>query len=97
MSQINYHIEIVKAKFQQNIVIEETECQSMNPEGFLFKETFENNYCYLRLRPNGIIELSLFKSDYSQFEKIESDYLQLAIDFKIHDIEQTRSIITALF
>ena len=97
MLPLDPHVDVVNTQFPKYVVIEETENQSMNSEGVLFKEKFQNNYCYLRLRESGLIELTLFKSDHSQFEKIESDYLFSGIDFRIKEIEQTKAIINALF
>ena len=97
MLPLDPHVEIVNTQFPKYVVIEETEHQEMNPEGVLFKETFQNNYCYLRLRESGLVELTLFKSDHSQFDQIASDYLFSGIDFRIKEIEQTKAIINALF
>ena len=91
------HAEIINSKFPKYIPIEETECQAFNEKGVLFKEPHQNNYCFLRLRPDGFFELSLFKSDQSKFEKIEGDYLYNAITFKIKNELQTKTIIDALF
>ena len=96
MLPLDPHIEIVNLKFPKHISIDETDCQALKQEGILFREKYQNNYCYLRLKENRDIELSLFKSDHSEFEKIEDDYLYSAISFKIKDIKQTEIIIHSL-
>lgn len=96
MLPLDPHIEIVNLKFSQYIQIEETEAQIFDLSGVLFRAKFQNNYCYLKLRNDNKIELSFFKSDWKQFDKIEADYLETAIIFKIIDVKQTEIIIFSL-
>lgn len=96
MLPLTPHIEVVNLKFPQYIPIEETELQVFDLSGVLFRAKFQNNYCYLKLKNDKKIELSFFKSDWKQFDKIEQDYLETAIRFNIIDINQTEIIIYSL-
>lgn len=96
MLPLDPHIEIVNQKFPQYIPIEETKAQVFNQAAVLFKEKFQNNYCYLELKEGETIELTLFKSDYKHFDKIEDDFLQNGVSFKIINIKQTEIIIYSL-
>ena len=96
MLPLDPHIEIVNLKFPKYVPIEETDSKVFNQSAVLFREKFQNNYCYLELKKDGTIELSLFKSDYKHFYKIEDDYLKNAVLFKIKDVNQTEIIIHSL-
>jgi hypothetical protein len=96
MLPLDPHIEVVNLKFPQYIPIEETEVQVLKLSAILFKEKFYNNYCYLELKNDGQVELSLFKSDNKNFDKIEDDFLENKVTFKIENVKETEIIIYSL-
>lgn len=84
MKPLDKYIEIANKKFPKYIPIEETDCQSFKLDSVLFREKFQNNYCYLELKgTTGKVIVSFFKCDSSVFDEIESSYLYTAISFEI--------------
>ncbi|MCF6365256.1 MAG: hypothetical protein L3J35_03545 [Bacteroidales bacterium] len=73
----------IQSKFPIKREIENTNSNTFF-RGELFKKEYYNDYCYVKLR-KGYCELSFFQSDNRQFEKIEDDYLDFAINFKIKE------------
>lgn len=96
MKPLDPYIEIIEIKFPKYIPVEETSCQAFKLDAILFREQFQNNYCYLELKSNGKIKLSFFHSDYSKFNDIEFDYLQNAVSFEVENLTCAAIIVGSL-
>lgn len=93
------HLEIIMKRFPKLITIDETECNSMqdcNHDRLLFKKEYYNEYCLVEI-PKGVDDLSLtiFKSDWKDFERIESDFI-VGFSFAPKDKSETFVIMNTL-
>ena len=72
-------IEIIRKRFPVLIDIQETECNSMknNHDRLLLKKEYYNEYCLVEIN-KGTQQLgfTIFKSDWKDFSKIESDFME---------------------
>jgi len=73
----------IKSQFPINREIDNTESNTFFG-GELFKNEYYNDYCFVKLN-KGFCEISFFKSDNREIEKIEDDYLDFAVSFKIKE------------
>ncbi len=73
------HIEIIRKKFPKSITIEKTECNSLlngNTDRLLLKKEHYNEYCLAEIpKGTGDFSFTIFKSDWKNFERIESDFM----------------------
>lgn len=92
------HVEIIREKFPNEVTIEETELDIMNiygnSERLLLKKGYYNEYCFVKMKSEKIF-FTIFKSDWNNFEKIESDFLE-GFDFAPKDTADTSVIIQSL-
>lgn len=96
MKPLDPHVEIIVRKFPKYIPIEETYAHVFKIDAVLFRESHRNNYCYLELISSGYVHLSLFKSNWNNYEMLEEDYLKTAVSFKIGNVSTTEAIIYSL-
>ena len=91
------HIEIVSKRFPKYIPIQETKCKAMKEDAVLFKKEYYNEYCYLeKKKGSDCVLITLFKSDWKDFEKIEDDFLE-GFSFTVTDKSETSVIMNTLF
>lgn len=68
----------------------------MKGDAVLFKKQFYNEYCYLEIdKGSGGVSFTLFKCDWSAFEKIEDEFLN-GFSFAVKDKSETFTIINTL-
>ena len=90
------HIEIVSKRFPKYVHTQETKCSAMEEDVVLFKKEYYNEYCYLEYtKGSDYISITLFKSDWENFEKIESDFLE-GFSFAVKDKSETTVIMNTL-
>ncbi|HEY5390729.1 MAG TPA: hypothetical protein VIJ57_01345 [Hanamia sp.] len=90
------HIEIVSTRFPKYVPIQETKCNAMKEDAVLFKKEYYNEYCYLEYnKGTGRVSITLFKSDWKDFEKIEGDFLE-GFSFAVKDKSETSVIMNTL-
>jgi len=93
------HLEIVRTKFPVSVDIQETECNSMtngNHDRMLLKKEYYNEYCLVEIQKGTEqFHLTIFKSDWKDFERIESDFMY-GFSFVPKDSTETFVIINAL-
>ena len=74
-----FSLEMIKKRFPVFVDIQETECNSMmnNHDRLLFKKEYYNEYCLVEIH-KGTQQLgfTIFKSDWKDFDKIESDFME---------------------
>ena len=71
---------VLKNKFKIEREIEQTGNDVFR--GDLYKNEYYNDYCFIKLRMK-FCEISFFKCDSRKFEKIEDEFLENSITFKI--------------
>ena len=68
----------------------------MKEDAVLFKKEYYNEYCYLEYnKGTNRVSITLFKSDWKDFEKIEDDFME-GFSFAVKDKSETSVIINAL-
>ena len=94
---LHEHMLLVQKKFSKYVSIQETKCNAMKRgAGMLLKKQFYNEYCYLEYdQGSGGISLTFFKCDWSDFEKIETEFME-GFSFAVRDRIETGTIINAL-
>ena len=93
---LDEHVEIVSKRFPKYISIQETKCNAMKEHGVLFKKAYYNEYCYLEYdKRSHCVLITLFKSDWKDFEKTEDDFLK-GFSFAVTDKSETFVIINTL-
>lgn len=82
---LDFYFETIRKKFPKTITLEETEDNVFKREkSFLFKKQWYNDYLFLEYhKGTDDYTISLFKSDWIAFERIELDFLNEAITFTI--------------
>ena len=94
---LDEHIEIVSKRFPKYVPIQETKCNAMKEHAVLFKKEYYNEYCYLeKKKGSDCVLITLFKSDWKDFEKIEDDFLE-GFSFTVTDKSETSVIMSTLF
>jgi len=94
---LDKHIEIVVKKFPKYVPIEETENNCFPMSGILFKKEYYNEYAFLEVdRGSGTVSLTLFQSDWKQFEKIANDFVDGHVTFAVSTEGDTKTIINCL-
>lgn len=94
-----FSLEIIRKRFPVSIDIQETECNLMlngNSDRLLLKKEFYNEYCFVEIQKgtNGL-GFTIFKSDWKDFEKIESDF-QEGFSFAVKDKSEVFTIMNTL-
>jgi len=94
-----FSLEIIRKRFPVSIDIQETECNLMlngNSDRLLLKKEFYNEYCFVEIQKgtNGL-GFTIFKSDWKDFEKIESDF-QEGFSFAVKDKSEVFAIMNTL-
>ena len=93
---LDEHIEIISTRFPKYIPIQETTCNAMKGDAMLFKKEYYNEYCYLEYnKGSDSVSITLFKSDWKDFEKIENDFLE-GFSFVVKDKSETSVIMNTL-
>jgi len=72
-----FSLEIIRKRFPVSVEIKETECDTMksNHDRLLFKKEHYNYYCLVEVQlGTQDLGITLFKSDWKDFEKIEYDF-----------------------
>jgi|GEM_PF-2283843 len=91
-------LEMIKNRFPVSVEIKETECNTMksNHDRLLFKKEHYNDYCLVEVH-NGTqgLGITLFKSDWKDFEKIECDFME-GFSFAPKDKSETFVIMNTL-
>lgn len=93
------HLEIIRKRFPVSLDIEETECKAMTNGNFdrlLFRKEFYNEYCLVEIHKGSRdFGITLFKSDWKSFEKIEGDFIE-GFSFKPKDKAETFVLMNVL-
>ena len=92
------HLLIIRKKFPLVKEIEETEWNTMlqNQDRILLKKQHYNDYCFVEIcKGTSALSFTIFKSDWIQFKKIESDMGE-GFSFAPKDEKETAVIINAL-
>ena len=74
-----FSIEIIRKRFPVSIDIQVTECNSMknNHDRLLLKKEYYNEYCLVEIhKGTEQLRFTIFKSDWNDFDKIESDFME---------------------
>ncbi len=96
MVTINPYVDLVRKKFPKFISIEKTEVNAFK-EGLLFRKEHYNDYCFVEHhKSTDTIVLSIFKSDWKAFEKIEGDFLDHSFSFNFNDESEAKTVVNTL-
>lgn len=78
------------------IPIQETKCNALKEHAVLFRKEDYVEYCYLEYNEGSDnVSITLFKSDWKGFEKIEDDFLE-RFSFAAKDRSETSVIMNTL-
>lgn len=82
---LDAYVEIIRKRFPKYIYAEETKCNILRRiYSVLFRKEHYNEYCFLEYNKScESYSLSFFKSDWKDFEKIETDFLYNSISFAV--------------
>jgi hypothetical protein len=97
MNNLKPYLEYIQTKFPVIVSIEES--NYFNKSGFLFKNE-KNDFVFFSFPDNSLTRqffIEFFKSNFTDFDKIEGDYLEFSIRFFLTDIENLNVLIDAYF
>jgi len=79
------YVDIIRKRFPKYISIEETKCNAMKQKYCaLFRQEHYNEYCFIEYYEGSeSYSITLFQSDWKDFERIESDFLNFKISFSV--------------
>ncbi len=85
-------IEKICKRFPKYISVEETKCNVMmrGKHSALFRKQHYNEYCFIEFDEGcHSYSLTIFKSDWKDFERIEGDFLNFSFSFAVtfQDVE----------
>jgi hypothetical protein len=78
-------LEVIRKRFPKYISVQETKCNALRKKhSALFRKQHYNDYCFIEYNEGcSFFSISIFKSDWKDFEKVENDFLDFSFSFAV--------------
>lgn len=88
---------VIRKSFHKSIFVEETKCNVLRKKhSLLFRKQHYNDYCFLEYTEScSCYSITIFKSDWKDFEKIEGDFLDFSFSFAV-TLKDVKTIMNCL-